>query len=234
MTLILSDLQELKVFLEIDPRDISEDKKLLFLIEMASNWLEEILNRDFSFKARTQYYQGTGTQKLLLRNRPVYPTHPLQPIQVTYDTNGFFGAGPGSFTNSSATSISYTYGVDYTLKIDQDDGISSRSGILIRINEYWTKPQVRQAGLLTPFQADDLGSIQVQYVAGWTVDTLPAVMRWAVNLLVSKMRYIMPIGQEISSESYEERAISTLGERKYYLTSLVKSSVMASMRNWKF
>jgi hypothetical protein len=230
--MILSDLREIKSILEIDPLDNSEDKKLLFLVEQASALIEGYLDRDLFFKSRTQFYKGTGTQKLLLRNRPVYPTpqSPYSAIQVTYDPNGLFGAGVGAFAN--ATTLSYTYGVDYTLQIDQDDG-GSRSGILIRINEYWTRPQVRQAGLLSPFVGDDTGSLQVIYTAGYTVDTLPAAFRAACNLLVARMRYLMPVGMEIGSEGYEERSISLVAERKDYLMSLVKP-LIHQYRNWKF
>jgi hypothetical protein len=232
MTLILGDLRELKAVLEIDPGDLSEDRKLLFLIEQASQYIEEILNRDFSYKTRTQFYDGTGTRRLSLRNRPVYP-NATSPISVSYDPNGFYGEGTGAFTSQTSTLETLTYGVDYVLRIDQDDG-SSRSGILYGVNQLWKKQYFRSAGWLSPFIDYDSGSYKVVYTAGWTVDTLPATMRWAVNLLVAKMRYLLPVGMEIGGESYEERAISIISERKGYLTSLVKSAIMGSFRNWKF
>lgn len=174
-----------------------------------------------TFKTRTIVYEGTGTQKLLLRHRPVYPNAvaPYSPIQVIYDSQGFFGQAAGAFADSTTTAL--TYGIDYTTRIDQDDG-GSRSGILIRINDYWTKPIVRQAGWLSPFVGPDTGSYQIVYTAGYTVDTLPAAFRAAANLLVTRIRYLMPLGMEIGSESYEERSISLVTERKDYLLSLVK------------
>lgn len=231
--MILTDLREIKSYLEIDPADLSEDKKLLFFIEHLSSWIEERYNRDFLFKARTQYYNGTGTQKLLLKNRPVYPNPPAPypAITVIYDENGFFGLGPNAFTGDG-TQIQYVLGVDFTLRIDQDDG-SSRSGILYRMADYWTKPQVRQAGLLSPFIGPDTGSIQVTYTAGYTVDTLPGFVRGGVNAAVAKMRYLFPLGIELASESYEERAIASLAQMKNYIMASC-DPWMFSMRNWVF
>ena len=75
--MLWTDIQELKSVLEIDPGNTSEDKKLLLVIEWASAWMEEILGRPgFGYKARTEFYSGTGTQTLLLRSRPVYQRFP--------------------------------------------------------------------------------------------------------------------------------------------------------------
>lgn len=235
MTTPITDLRELKAMLDIPNGDLSEDKKLLILIDQATSWIEELLNRKIFFKTRTEYYKGTGTQKMLLRSRPVFPNPPnpiYSPIQVTYDPNGYFGAASGSFNTSNGTATLLTYGVDYTLQIDEDDG-SSRSGILIRIGDYWWKPFVRQAGLLTPFVGSDTGSYQVIYSAGYFVDSLPPILRQACNLLIAKMWYVFPLGLELGSESYEERSISTLAEKKDYMLGLVKPELI-TFRNWKF
>lgn len=238
----MTDLRELKSVLDIPSGDTSEDKNLLFFIEQASQWISELLNRDFTFKTRTQYYQGTGTQKLLLRNRPVYPNPapPYSSIQIIYDENGFFGTASGSFGytsgggqgGSDGTAYTLVYGQDYALQIDQDDG-GSRSAILWRLNDYWLKPLVRQTGLLSPFVGPDPGSYQVTYTGGFTVDTLPPVFRQACNLLVAKMRYVFPLGIELGNESYEERSIGTLAEKKNYMLGLVMP-MLISYRNWKW
>ncbi len=234
---IFTDLHEIKSVLQIDPEDLSEDKTLGFYIEWVSSWFEEILNRDFVYKTRTQYYRGSGTQKLLLRNRPVYPapTNPLYlPIQVTYDSSGYYGSAPGAFTNAGGTSSAYTYGVNYCLQIDQDDG-SSRSGILLRIGDAWLKPTVRQAGLLSPFIGDDMGSYQVIYTAGYTVETLPGIVRAAANELVAKLRFHFPLGFDTSGDSYEEKSVSILNDaRNYLITPTLKSMLWSSFRNWKW
>ena len=230
--MLASDLREIKAVLEIPTGDTSEDRKLMFFLEQCSNWFEEILNRDFSYKTRTQYYNGTGTQKLLLKNRPVYPSPPAPylPISVQYDQFGFFGQSATAFNDS--TTIPLVYGQDYTLWIDQDDG-SSRSGILINCVDYWQKPSVRQVGLLSPFLGPDTGSYKIVYTAGHTVDTLPASFRMAMNMLIARMRYIMPLGIEFSGEGYEERAISFVTSEKTKLLALVMPLILP-YRNWFF
>lgn len=237
--MLYTDLREIKTLLDIDPDDTSEDKKLLIYNTVATEWISELLNyRDVFMRVRTQYYKGTGTQKLVLRNRPVFPNPPApyQPITVTYDEFGYFGQGPGAFNDTNT--IPYVYGVDYTLQVDWDidnDGVdeASRSAILIRINEYWLKPTYRQTGLLSPFVGEDTGSIKVVYTAGWTVDTLPAPFRMAADFLISSFRYIWPLGMPLGGESYQERSISHLNQRKDYLLSQVKPLIWP-YRSWAF
>lgn len=226
--MLYTDLRELKTALDINPNHTAEDKKLNFFLEQASEWIGEYLGRPgFDYQSRTEYYNGTGTQQLLLRSRPVYTT---PTIQVYYDSSGFYGSTSGSFNSNNA----FTYGVDFCLKIDQADG-TSRSGILVRINNLWPKPSARQVGLLSPFISTGFGTIKVVYTAGYTVDTLPASFRLACNLLISKMRYVFPLGVELSAESYEDRsiAVSALGQQKNYLMSLLKP-FLNNYRNWSF
>lgn len=227
--MILTDLTELKKILEIDPDDTQEDARLWFYIEWASAWIEEIINRPgLIYKTRTEYYQGTGTQKLLLRSRPVYLTPAME---VYVDEAAYWGQSPGPPPPYDTNTL-LTQGQDYALQIDTDDG-TSRCGILYRLNQFWPKPSYRQTGYLTPFIGPDRGSIKIVYTAGYTVDTLPAPFRAATNLLVAKMRYLFPLGMEIHSEAYEERSISLLQERKDYLLSNVKDMIMP-YRNYRW
>ena len=116
--------------------------------------------------------------------------------------------------------------------IDQDDG-SSRSGILVRMQGYWFKPSVRQKGLLTPFIGNAYGNIKVVYTAGYTIDNLPSQLRAATNFLIARMRAILPLGMEVASESYEERSISLIAERRDYLLAIIKPMIY-SYRNWSW
>jgi len=225
--MLLTDLTELKAILEIDPNNTTEDVKLNFLITWASAWIEEILNRPgFSYSVRTEYYNGTGTQRITLRGRPVFqsPTP-----QVWVDDHGYYGARSGAFDGDNEE---LTYGNDFTIAWDQPDG-TSRSAILVRIGNYWDKPTVRSAGLLSPYIGPAFGNVKVTYAAGYTVDTLPVVFRMATNLLVARMRYLLPIGMEIGSESYEERSISVISDSKQYLTGLIRPMILP-YRNWSF
>lgn len=224
--MLFSDLRELKTALEIDPEDTSEDKKLTLFLSHASSWIEEIIGRPgMSKQERTEYYNGTGTENLLLRSRPVFTT---PTIQVFLDDSGYWGATSGCFAANTAL----TYGVDFALAIDQDDG-TSRSGILVKINDVWNKRAVRNRGLLSPFLAKGQGNIKVVYTAGYTVDSLPDVFRAACNLLVSRLNYIWPLGVELNSEGYEERSISIVTDQKLRLTALVRP-MLEGFRNRTF
>ena len=221
----MTDLRELKALLEISSSDSSEDIKLNFLVEQASNWIEEFLGRgNLGYAARTEFYKGSGSQKLLLRHRPVY-TSPT--IQVWVDEAAFYGAVSGSF--GSTTTL--TWGDDFTLQIDQPDG-SSRSGVLIRPETFWPRPQVRQGGYLSPHFGEGFGNVKVTYTAGYTVENLPSVLRLACNILVAHLRYLFPLGMFLASESYEERSISFM-QRRRSLMSMVEP-MLTGFRNWKF
>lgn len=222
----LSDLVELKSILEIALNNTSEDSKLLFFLEYASDWIAEFLNRPGLFyKNRTEYYNGTNTPFILLRSRPVNPSG----IEVYLQSQGgFYGQASSSFPASSLL----TYGGSYFLQIDQDDGMS-RCGILQRINDVWPRPYGRGYGYLTPHAVQDTGSIKVVYNGGYTIDGLPSTLRLACNTLAAKMRGFMPMAMELSSENYEERAISIVNHEKDYLMKTVKDMIF-SYRNWNF
>ena len=220
-----TDLREVKAILEIDPGDTSEDLKIGFLIDQAAGLIDDFLGRNVTFRSRTQYYNGTGTQKLNLRARPVY-TSPT--IQCWEEDSGFFGQPTDAFPSDSEL----TYGEDFVLWVDEDDG-TSRNGILVRKTAYWPRVMIRERGLLTPFQASGFGNIKVIYSAGYYVDNLPPQFRLAANLLIGKLRYICPLGMELGSESYEERSVSYITPRKNYLLSLI-APILFQHRNWKW
>ncbi len=224
----LTDLQETKAILQIPSGDTTGDKLLLFLIEIASDWIQEILGRDLEKKERTEYYNGTGTQNLPLRARPVF-TDPVPRVWI--DSNGDFGAPTNSFQSSNEV----TYGGinnGFCVSVDQDNG-TSRSGILIRTGTYWPRPTYRSFGLLTPYIGQATGNIKVVYTGGYTVDTLPSQIRFACDTLVAKMRSLLPEGMEIGSESYEERHIAVVWDAKHSLISTIRPMIW-SFRNFVF
>jgi hypothetical protein len=191
-----------------------------------SQWIGELLNRPgFSYKQRTEFYDGTGTPNILLRSRPVYST---PTIQVFLDESGHFGAPTDSF---DATTSLLTYGEDYYLQIDQEDGITSRRGILTRFKSFWPKLHVRERGYLFPYVIKSPGIIKVVYNAGYTVDNLPPMLRMAANIMVAKMRNFFPLGAEIINESYENRYLSYIMSKRDYLLSQAKDLILP-YRNW--
>ena len=237
--MLWSDIQELKRVLEIDPEDTVEDVKLNFINEWVSNWLDELIDRPISYALRTEYYDGTGTQVLLLKSRPVYiasstPAYTLTPTPVNptvyVDGSGFYDE-PSSVFDSAPGATALTFGTDFVVKLDNQTDGSSRCGMLIRRNGYWPKPTVRQTGWLTPFLGAGYGCVQVAYTAGYTIDTLPGTLRMAADLLAAKLRYVLPTGLELNSESYEERSIGILTSNKSWLLSLVRPMVF-SYRNF--
>lgn len=235
IAILLTDLAEAKAILEVNSCDTSEDRKITFLIEWCSSLIEEILNRDLGKKTRTEFYNGTGTQKLLLKHRPVY--NPSE-IQVWLQEGANFGSSPNTFDSGTLL----TYGTDYCLWVDDSDGTltsgvqinnTSRSGILFRLNNIWPKPFIRQGGYLSPYVSTDTGSVKVTYLAGYTVDNLPPVFRMAMNLLLARLKYLLPLGVLLTSESYEERAISVLHDRRWWLMSEVAPMIL-SYKNWSW
>ena len=233
--MIYTDLAEVKRLLQIDPNDHAEDFTLNLYLGWTTSIIEEVLDRDFTYKVRTYVYPGTGTQKLNLKHRPVYPTAapakmstlPFTALSVVVDDGANYGEATGAFTNTPLT-----YGSDYCIRIDQDDG-GSREAILYRTNDYWPRPFVRQQGSLSPFVGDDLGSVQVTSTAGYTVDTLPPTFRMAADWLVTKLAYIFPLGMQLSSESYIDRSIGINENQRRYLMGSVKPWLLF-YRNWKF
>lgn len=230
--MIFSDLRELKKVLDLDPADSSQDYKLLIYAEWATSIINDFLGKSVDYKSRTQYYSGTGTNALLLKNRPVYaaPSGNFSALTVIEDDNGLWGTASGSFAGTNANTL--TYGQDYTMVIDQDDG-GSRQAILVRVNDCWHRPYVRYNNLLSPYVGQALGNYQVVYTAGFTVDTLPGAFRAAADMLVARLSYIFPLGMELSSESYEERSISLITPQKDYLLALIKPLIF-QFKNWRW
>jgi hypothetical protein len=224
-SMLFTDLVELKSQLSIAPNNNSEDKVLNYWIEQVADLIEEFLGRKFLKRSRTEYYSGSGTQQLLLKARPVFTT---PTIEAWVDFDGFWGASSGAFDTSTAL----TWGDDFSLKIDQDDG-TSRSGILVRNNAFWPRKTIRASPYLSPFVTSGMGNIKVTYTAGYTVDTLPGDFRLAANLCIARLRSVMPLGVETNSESYEERSISVVTSERLKLLALV-GPMLNRYRNWKW
>lgn len=221
--MLLASLNEMKTFLDIDPEDSSEDKLLNYYSEIATEWIEELLDRKISKKFRVEYYNGTGSKKLLLRHRPVYTT---PTIAVNVDESGSFGQPTDAFDSGGEL----VYGTDFSLKIDQEDG-TSRSAILYRLTGFWPKRSVRERGTLSPFLGESSGTIKVTYTAGYTTDTLPADLRMAFLLLVGRLRGTFPLSVELQSDNFEERSLSPVTNVKTKLLDLIRP-VILSRRNW--
>ncbi len=214
--------------LEILPTDTTQDIQLQFLIEQASSWIDEILGRSqwMEKKSRTEFYNGSGSGRLLLNARPVFLSP--APTVIIDQNGGFFGSPDDSFVSGDTIEYGETNG--WCLDIDQPDG-TSRSGILVRIGGYWPKPNFRQPGLLSSFVGKASGNIKITYTGGYTVESLPAVIRLACNLLVARLKNLFPLGMQLVSESYEERHIAYLPWKKNMLDGGIRA-MLWPYRNW--
>lgn len=221
--MLLASLYELKTYLDIDPNDTSEDKLLNYYAEISSEWLEELVGRKIAKRSRTEYLDGSGTRRLLLTYRPVYTT---PTIQCWVDDNGAYG----QTTDAFATAL--TYGTNFALQIDQEDG-TSRSAILHRLDGYWPKRVSRQVGTLSPFLTTAYGAVKVTYTAGWSTDNLPAPVRLAYLLLIARLRSVLPLGVELTGDNFDDRSISVVTNNKTRLLDLIRP-VMLNYRNWKW
>ena len=209
---------------------------LNFYLEHVSSWIEELLGRpNMAYGQYTEYYSSTLTGSILLKHRPVYAV----PTPLVYiSQNGFYGSTPDAFPADTLQ----VYGENFCLKIDQDDGLRSRCGILLPINNgngatqnggWFNYQRGYSNGLLSPYLSPVPGSIKVVYYGGYKVDDLPGTLRMACNMLVARMRTIMPLGVELTSESYEERSVAYLNDAKDKQISQVKA-MLWNYRNWSW
>ncbi len=228
--MIYSDLRELKSELEIDPENTSEDQSLSRRIKQASALMDLYLTCPPKQKeSKTEFYKGYGTPKLVLKRRPVF-TDPA--IQCFVSRTGYWGQSTDAFTDGGDT---LTYGSDFVLEVDGDTGgdVTSKRGLLWRLDGLWPNFTVRTQGLITPYTVPAYGNIKVIYTAGYTVDTLPEVFRFCCNELAARIRYFFPQAQALAGDGYEERSLSFNSERKDYLMAIVKQHLFP-FRTWRF
>lgn len=112
-------------------------------------------------KIWTEYYSGSGTNRLALRQRPV-----IEMVSLLLDQTGYFGQNPNGAFDEDTTEL--VEGTDFVLKRDnanQDE--QSKSGIVLRIGTYWPRPAARTKGLLAGTPGDALGNIKATYQAGF-------------------------------------------------------------------
>ncbi len=223
--MILGDLPSLKAMLEIPDCVTSEDRRLLFLLRMASEWIEELCNREFQYKQWTEYLDARGSQRLLLSHRPAYPNE----MTIYFEGGSNYGAGNDPFPSTSLL----TYGTDYVLEIDDVANNRSKRGIVYRINAVWPRKWARVGRYLSPFEVTNPGVIKATYWAGFTIDQLPGPIRLALITLIGKMRNYFPLAMEIGGEGYEDRSLSYTNQARNYLLETCKD-LLVNARNHKW
>lgn len=116
---------------------------------------------------------------------------------VYLSPGSYWGQGPGSFPAAALLRI----GRDYALEVDQPDGVTSRSGKILRLGGApagglpWEREGAGRCGTLTAASAPTWpgghGASKVVYAAGWGSNppynggTLPYDLTDAANMLVS-------------------------------------------------
>ncbi len=122
--------------------------------------LKTLLGYNLEQQSYTEFYQGTNTDGLVLRQVPVQPNP-----TVWQDATGYWGQGAND--PFDITGALLKPGVDYYLELDGPNAAYSGSGILRRIGDIWRGTVVQPAGLLGRRPVPGLGNVKVQYLAGW-------------------------------------------------------------------
>lgn len=199
----LTDLETIKRLLNI-PMDVTvNDVWLDALREAAESNVKTYCKRDFESQIYTDYYSGSNTRYLVLRQRPVTAV-----TSVYLDHRGRFGQNPdGSYSSDTLL----TNGIDYVLTYDQGTATSA-CGVLQRVNGVW--PEIYRehwTNKVSGEPAPAIGNIKVTYTAGFT--TIPMDLQYAVCWIVAFMRRNLPVGGILGSEKIGDYSYSLLNPR---------------------
>lgn len=180
----LSSTTRLKLLLGISASDTSQDSRLAQILTGVEAGVKAYLKRDVESATYTEFYDGSGKPKLVLRQYPVTSV-----TTVHLDARGYYGTPSDAFASTTLL----TAGTDYVLP--KEDSGGSRPGFLLRIGGPtvsgevgWWPPSAWNAGypsghLLTgrgpTAWPRGRGNLKVVYVAGYT--SVPADIALAVD-----------------------------------------------------
>lgn len=188
-------LTKLKYHLGIPTTDTSEDNKLNQLItEVEASVLRYLRRGNFISEQKTEYYDGTGRETLVLRRRPVTAV-----AAVYRDSQGYGGQNPDGFASTSIL----TAGSDYFIpSLDENE---QNGGILIAIGSGgFFVGDYENVGQWPVGR----GNIKVTYTAGY--NTIPDELTLAVNQMIAAIRAGTEKGGLIGSETFGEYSYSLL------------------------
>lgn len=151
----------------------------------------------------TEYYNGSGTPDLWLRE---WPVHSISSIYE--DGGGYWGNATGAF--GSTTQL--TDGTHFAIVQENERTEEGASGLVLRIGANWPA-SYRQGETLVAAKRAGLGNIKVTYTAGYA--NLPWNIRKACHQLVAEMRMSSESGGPMQSEnldyySYQRMSASEL------------------------
>jgi hypothetical protein len=157
----LSTVQKLKIHLDIDVNDQSEDTRLEQLLEQVEEAIYGWTGRDsFVSQQFIEYHDGNGRSMLALDRRPATAITDLR-----VDANGYYGSGDNAFPESTV----WQSGKDFALK--RADESERNGGLVIALRHAW--PEGR-------------GNIKVAYTAGYT--EIPRDLQLATHMLCAATR----------------------------------------------
>lgn len=177
--------------------DTSQDDVIDILITQCSARIELFVGRALEAATRTEYYEGTGDEFLLLRHRPV-TLDVDNPVRVWEDLGGASGQAEDAF----AADTELTIGVDFELLRDGPNGRAD-SGLLRRIRGAWQKPMGFEGGIISAVPVPTGCSVKVTYKAGFASDAIPADLQQACLMLMALTKKSLDTGQPLSNESWE-------------------------------
>lgn len=193
------------------------------IISSCSARITEFCGRTFQQGTYTEVMSGNNTQELVLSNRPLTTAG----LSVYEDFGANYGQAPGAF----AASTLLTLGVDYALKVDRPDGLTSRCGILLRLTGYWVAYLTYEGGVINPVKKTGNGCYQVQYTAGYA--TVPLDVQQACMMLCAAVKSRSAFGEEYASESRENYNYTLRAHTKDAFAALPRDTlgVLARYRN---
>lgn len=215
----LTTLAAVRTSMQYPAGDTADNAFISALIPAVDALIKKWLGRNLEYvTGLVEYLDGNHTQMVYLREPPVIAA---DITGVYFDPNGAYGQGPSAFAAGTAL----TRGTDYVLKVDQPDGVTSRSGILVRINGTWGGGVSRTRGRLASVAAPGRGNIKVTYSGGYA--TVPAQVTEAANKMIARMLAMGPEGIGLTSESFEGRSVSVdLGQSQNMLFTPEVSSAL--------
>lgn len=202
----LSSTTRLKLLLGVSASDTSQDSRLAQILAGVEAGVEAYLKRDLEAQTCTEFYDGTGRPKLVLRQ------YPVSSVSYVYlDQGGYAGQGSDAFASSTLL----TAGTHYFL--DKEDSSGSRPGVLVRIggstlsgDAGWWPPGtwgMASGHLLTgrarPAWPRGLRNIKVVYTAGYSL--IPDDIKLAVDQTAAWVSRNAPLGGfGLTGESLED------------------------------
>lgn len=216
----LLDVAKLKIHLGIADTDSSQDDALNQLADQIWGVVCRYTGRQLDAPAApvTEYYDGSGTQYVYLRQRPVTSVTSLY-----MDQNGYYGQAPNGF---DPTLSLLTQGTDYYVEnFVQDERNPSR---IVMITNPWAFGILfigEPIGAPRNIWPIGQGNIKVTYTAGYT--QCPDDLELACFQLIAMVKNSRPIGQFKGQVTMGSAAYTLLNDMSNPAVGGIRSTLAA-------